>query len=199
MDLHVAGRAWRSPPGIDGAVEPVRKALCQQFLLVGQPASKPRASSPSIQSVSTPIRLTGVEEAWICNFDDAFLLVAEHMTTLAQLRFDIGIYDSCITHTQTASTTPTSVASNRFPVFGTFFFAVTAMSLSRRRSTNRLSKCGMPCLPDGPRKNARGCHGGRNHQTESSSTRPREASMHTLCVFIFTSTMSNCMKKHSLY
>ena len=50
----VAGRAWRSPPGIDGAVEPVRKALRQQFLLVGQPASKPRASSPSIQSVSTP-------------------------------------------------------------------------------------------------------------------------------------------------
>ena len=41
----VAGRAWRSPPGIDNAVQPQRKSLCQHLLLVGQPASKLRASS----------------------------------------------------------------------------------------------------------------------------------------------------------
>mgnify|MGYP007086846722 CR=1 FL=1 len=43
--------------------------------------------------------LTGVEEAWIRHFGDAFLAVAEHMTALVRLRFDLGIYDSCITDT----------------------------------------------------------------------------------------------------
>ena len=39
---------------------------------------------------------TGAEEARIRNFDDAFLLVAEHMTALARLRFHLGLCDSGI-------------------------------------------------------------------------------------------------------
>ena len=43
--------------------------------------------------------LRGVEEAWIRHFGDAFLAVAEHMTALARLRFDLGMCDSCVTDT----------------------------------------------------------------------------------------------------
>ena len=43
--------------------------------------------------------LRGVEEAWIRDFGDAFLAIAEHMTALARLRFDLGIYDRCIADT----------------------------------------------------------------------------------------------------
>ena len=43
--LCVAGRAWRRPPGVDGAVEPVRQALRQRQLRVGEPASKLCTSS----------------------------------------------------------------------------------------------------------------------------------------------------------
>ena len=39
------GRTWRRPPSVDGAIEPVRQALCQDQLLIGQPASKLRTSS----------------------------------------------------------------------------------------------------------------------------------------------------------